>query len=61
VTPAQVVLRWHVEHRIVAIPKSTNAERIAENTAVFDFRLEPAELEALDALGRGQAGHGAAV
>jgi len=48
VTPAQVVLRWHVEHRIVAIPKSTNAARIAENAAIFDFELTPAEVERLD-------------
>ena len=50
VTPAQVVLRWHVEHGIVAIPKSTDAERIAENAAIFDFRLTDAEVETLDAL-----------
>jgi diketogulonate reductase-like aldo/keto reductase len=50
VTPAQVVLRWHVEHRIVAIPKSTHAERIAENADVFGFRLTPAEVEELDGL-----------
>jgi 2,5-diketo-D-gluconate reductase A len=48
VTPAQVVLRWHIEHRIVAIPKSTNAERIAENAAIFDFELTPSEIERLD-------------
>jgi 2,5-diketo-D-gluconate reductase A len=48
VTPAQVVLRWHVEHRIVAIPKSTNAERIAENAAIFGFELTPSEIEHLD-------------
>jgi 2,5-diketo-D-gluconate reductase A len=51
VTPAQVVLRWHIEHRIVAIPKSTDAERIAENAAIFGFRLTPSEVEALDGLG----------
>jgi diketogulonate reductase-like aldo/keto reductase len=51
VTPAQVVLRWHVEHRIVAIPKSTNAQRIAENAAIFDFELTPAEVALLDRLG----------
>jgi 2,5-diketo-D-gluconate reductase A len=51
VTPAQVVLRWHVEHRIVAIPKSTNAKRIAENAAIFDFQLTPSEVERLDAFG----------
>lgn len=53
VTPARVVLRWHVEHRIVAIPKSTNAARIAENAAIFDFRLTPSEIEELDGLAHG--------
>ena len=48
VTPAQVVLRWHIEHRIVAIPKSTNAERIAENAGIFDFELTPSDIEHLD-------------
>ena len=51
VTPAQVVLRWHVEHGIVAIPKSTSAERIAENAAIFGFELTPCEVERLDRLG----------
>jgi len=50
VTPAQIVLRWHLEHRIVAIPKSTHAERIAENADIFGFELTPAELEQLDGL-----------
>jgi diketogulonate reductase-like aldo/keto reductase len=50
VSSAQVVLRWHVEHRIVAIPKSTSAERIAENAAIFDFRLTTSEIDELDAL-----------
>jgi 2,5-diketo-D-gluconate reductase A len=48
VTPAQLVLRWHIEHRIVAIPKSTNAERIAENAAIFGFELTSSEVEQLD-------------
>ena len=48
VSAAQVVLRWHIEHRIVAIPKSKNAERIAENAAIFDFKLTPSEVEHLD-------------
>jgi diketogulonate reductase-like aldo/keto reductase len=54
VTPAQVVLRWHVEHRIVAIPKSTNPARIAENAAIFDFALTAAEVAELDAFARGR-------
>jgi 2,5-diketo-D-gluconate reductase A len=51
VTPAQVVLRWHIEHRIVAIPKSTNPVRIAENATIFDFQLTRSEVESLDGLG----------
>jgi 2,5-diketo-D-gluconate reductase A len=50
VTLAQVVLRWHIEHRIVAIPKSTNAERIAENAAIFGFKLTSSDVERLDGL-----------
>jgi 2,5-diketo-D-gluconate reductase A len=51
VTPAQVILRWHVEHRIVAIPKSTNAQRIAENADIFRFELTSSEVAELDAFG----------
>src|SRR5262249_61749721 len=50
VTPAQVVLRWHLEHRIVAIPKSTNPARIAENADIFGFELAPSEVAELDGL-----------
>jgi diketogulonate reductase-like aldo/keto reductase len=53
VTPAQVVIRWHVEHEIVVIPKSANADRIAENAGVFDFSLTEEEVAALDELGSG--------
>jgi 2,5-diketo-D-gluconate reductase A len=52
VTPAQVVLRWHIEHRTVAIPKSTNAERITENAAIFGFELTPSEVEQLNGFTR---------
>jgi diketogulonate reductase-like aldo/keto reductase len=54
-TPAQVLLRWCVEHEIPLIPKSTHRERIAENAEIFDFSLsddEMAELDALDRTGR---------
>jgi diketogulonate reductase-like aldo/keto reductase len=50
-TAAQVVLRWHVEHGFVVIPRSRRRERIAENFAVFDFELTPEELRKLDKLG----------
>ncbi|MFI5839331.1 aldo/keto reductase [Catenuloplanes sp. NPDC051500] len=49
-TPAQVVLRWHVQHGIVVIPKSVRAERIAENIALFDFELGDGEMAVLDRL-----------
>jgi diketogulonate reductase-like aldo/keto reductase len=48
VTPAQVVIRWHIEHEIVVIPKSSRAERIASNADVFGFELAPEELAELD-------------
>jgi 2,5-diketo-D-gluconate reductase A len=46
-TPAQVVLRWHVQLGTVAIPKSGNPERIAQNIEVFDFELSEAEMAVL--------------
>ena len=55
-TPAQVVLRWHIEHDISAIPKSVKAHRIAENFDVFDFALSTDEVAAIDALDRGVRG-----
>jgi 2,5-diketo-D-gluconate reductase A len=55
-TPAQVVLRWHIEHGNVVFPKSTTPARIRENVDLFDFQLEPADVIAIDALDRGEAG-----
>jgi diketogulonate reductase-like aldo/keto reductase len=51
VTAAQVVLRWHIDHRFVVIPKSVRRERIAANFDVFGFSLTAAELARIDALG----------
>jgi diketogulonate reductase-like aldo/keto reductase len=55
-TPAQVVLRWHIEHGVSAIPKSVKPHRIAENFDVFDFALTPDEIRAIDALDTGVRG-----
>jgi diketogulonate reductase-like aldo/keto reductase len=52
-TPAQVMLRWHLQQGRSAIPKSTNPARIAENFDVFGFELSAAELAAIDALDTG--------
>ena len=54
-TPAQVLLRWAVQHGLVVLPKSTHAERIVENAALFDFTLDDAAMKALDALEEGHA------
>jgi len=50
VTPAQVVLRWHLEHGIVVIPKSSDPKRIVANLDLFGFALEPQETARIDAL-----------
>jgi diketogulonate reductase-like aldo/keto reductase len=50
VTPAQVVLRWHIEHEVVVIPKSANPERIESNFDVFGFSLSADEVGRIDAL-----------
>jgi methylglyoxal/glyoxal reductase len=52
-SPAQVLLRWGLQHDMVILPKSTHAERIAENAALFDFTLPSEAMAALDALEEG--------
>lgn len=52
-TPAQIILRWHLEHGFSAIPKSVTPTRIAENFGVFDFVLAPEEIAEIDALDTG--------
>jgi 2,5-diketo-D-gluconate reductase A len=50
-TPAQVIIRWHVQHGIVVIPKSVNPDRIRSNADVASFELTGEDMAALDALG----------
>lgn len=49
-TPAQITLRWNVQHGVVTIPKSVNPERIAENAGIFDFELTSEDMAVLDRL-----------
>lgn len=49
-TPAQILLRWTIEHQIAVIPKSVKQARIQENAAIFDFTLDPADMAALNHL-----------
>src|SRR5438093_7381012 len=49
-TPAQILIRWSLQHDVVVIPKSIHEERIRENSQVFDFQLEPDDMKYLDSL-----------
>jgi 2,5-diketo-D-gluconate reductase A len=48
-TPAQVVLRWHVQLGNIVFPKSATSSRIRENFDIFDFELSPTEVDAISA------------
>jgi 2,5-diketo-D-gluconate reductase A len=54
-SPAQIVLRWHIELGLVAIPKSANPERIRQNIDIFDFSLSPEHVAAISALDQGES------
>lgn len=49
-TPAQIVLRWHIELGLIVIPKSVTPSRITDNIDIFDFKLDAADMQALTAL-----------
>lgn len=53
-TPAQIVLRWDLQHKVLVIPKSVRKERIIENAGLFDFELTNEDMAMLDSLNRDQ-------
>ena len=55
-TPAQVVLRWHVQRGDIIFPKSVTPSRIEENFQIFDFELEPGDVDVITALDKGEEG-----
>ena len=52
-SPAQVVLRWHLQRGFIVFPKSVRRERLEENLDIFDFNLSLAQIAAIDALDSG--------
>jgi 2,5-diketo-D-gluconate reductase A len=55
-TPAQVVLRWHVQRGDIVFPKSVTPSRMRENFELFDFELGPADMDEISALDKGESG-----
>jgi 2,5-diketo-D-gluconate reductase A len=55
-TPAQVVLRWHIQRGDIVFPKSVTPQRIKENLELFDFNLDDADMNAVSSLDKGEAG-----
>jgi diketogulonate reductase-like aldo/keto reductase len=53
-TPAQIALRWDLQHEVVTIPKSAHSNRIAENAQIFDFELSQEDMNVLDSLDQGK-------
>ena len=49
-TPAQVMIRWGLQHGLVEIPKSTHKERIMENASVFDFQINDSDMKEIDSI-----------
>ncbi len=57
-TPAQVVLRWHIQRGDIVFPKSVHPERMKSNFEIFDFEVGDADMKAISALDKGESGRG---
>jgi 2,5-diketo-D-gluconate reductase A len=55
-SPAQVVLRWHIQRGDIVFPKSVSPDRMRDNFDLFDFELDSADMESISALDRGESG-----
>jgi 2,5-diketo-D-gluconate reductase A len=55
-SPAQVVLRWHIQRGDIVFPKSVSPDRMTSNSALFDFELDNSDMDAISALDQGESG-----
>ncbi|MDT5046651.1 MAG: 2,5-diketo-D-gluconate reductase, partial [Mycobacterium sp.] len=55
-SPAQVVLRWHIQRGDIVFPKSVSPDRMRSNFALFDFELDNSDMDAISALDQGESG-----
>ena len=53
-TPAQIILRWHIQRGMMAIPRSSNPKRLRDNIQIFDFELEETDMNKINALDTGK-------
>ena len=53
-SPAQIILRWHVQNDLIVIPKSVKPQRIRENFDLFDFELSPSEMQEIESMDQGK-------
>jgi diketogulonate reductase-like aldo/keto reductase len=52
-TPAQVLLRWGLQHDVIEIPKAVSPPHLRENADIFDFTISPVDMTTLDGLDEG--------
>ena len=52
-TPAQLLLRWNLQHRVIPLPKSKTISRIEENIKIFNFKISEEDMQELDSLNSG--------
>ena len=55
-TPGQITLRWLIQNRIIAIPRTSKESRARENFDIFDFELDDRQIQEISALDKGEAG-----
>ena len=49
---AQIILRWHLQNNVIAIPKTSHPKRIKENIDIFDFEIEKEDMENIDSINK---------